>query len=139
MRRAVPLLVCLAALLGSGAVGADLYSRTLANGLRVIVKEDRRAPTIAHLVWYRAGAMDETSGTTGVAHVLEHMMFKGTKAMPAGEFSRRVAAAGGRENAFTGHDYTVYFQQAERSRLELMIELEADRMANLVVSAEEFA
>ncbi|HLB16941.1 MAG TPA: pitrilysin family protein [Burkholderiales bacterium] len=139
MRRAVPLLVCLAALLGSGAVGADLYSRTLANGLRVIVKEDRRAPTIAHLVWYRAGAMDETSGTTGVAHVLEHMMFKGTKAMPAGEFSRRVAAAGGRENAFTGHDYTVYFQQAERSRLELMIELEADRMANLVVSPEEFA
>lgn len=139
MRRAVPLLVCLAALLGSGAVGADLRSRTLANGLRVIVKEDRRAPTVAHLVWYRAGAMDETSGTTGVAHVLEHMMFKGTKAMPAGEFSRRVAAAGGRENAFTGHDYTVYFQQAERSRLALMIELEADRMANLVVSPEEFA
>jgi zinc protease len=139
MRRAVPLLVYLAALLWSGAVGADLHSRTLANGLRVIVKEDRRAPTVAHLVWYRAGAMDETSGTTGVAHVLEHMMFKGTKAMPAGEFSRRVAAAGGRENAFTGHDYTVYFQQAERSRLELRVELEADRMANLVVSPEEFA
>jgi zinc protease len=139
MHRAVPLLVCLAALLGSGAVGADLHSRTLANGLRVIVKEDRRAPTVAHLVWYRAGAMDETSGTTGVAHVLEHMMFKGTKSMSAGEFSRRVAAAGGRENAFTGHDYTVYFQQVERSRLELMIQLEADRMANLVVSPEEFA
>jgi len=139
MRRAVPLLVGLAALLAPGAVAADLHSRTLANGLRVIVKEDRRAPTVAHLVWYRVGAMDETSGTTGVAHVLEHMMFKGTKSMPAGEFSRRVAAAGGRENAFTGHDYTVYFQQIERSRLELMMQLEADRMANLVVSPEEFA
>ncbi len=138
MRRAFPLLVGLATA-ASAAVGADLHERTLANGLRVIVKEDRRAPTVAHLVWYRVGAMDETSGTTGVAHVLEHMMFKGTQTVPAGEFSRRVAAAGGRENAFTGHDYTVYFQQVERSRLGLMMQLEADRMANLVVAPGEFA
>jgi zinc protease len=83
--------------------------------------------------------MDETNGVTGVAHVLEHMMFKGTKTVAPGDFSRRVAAAGGRENAFTGNDYTVYFQQVERSRLELMMQLEADRMANLVVIPDEFA
>jgi zinc protease len=139
MRRAVSLLVALTALCAPAAVRADLHERTLANGLRVIVKEDHRAPTVAHLVWYRVGAMDEASGTTGVAHVLEHMMFKGTKAVPAGEFSRRVAASGGRENAFTGHDYTVYFQQVERSRLALMMQLEADRMANLAVDPAALA
>jgi zinc protease len=90
-------------------------------------------------VWYRAGSVDEFNGTTGVAHVLEHMMFKGTKKVPAGQFSRLVAAAGGRENAFTSHDYTVYFQQLEKSRLELSMKLEADRMANLRLTAEEFA
>jgi zinc protease len=139
MSRPAAFVLFAGALLASGEGGAALHERTLANGLRVIVKEDRRAPTVAHLVWYRVGAVDETSGTTGVAHVLEHMMFRGTKTVPSGEFSRRVAAAGGRENAFTGRDYTVYFQQAERSRLALMMQLEADRMANLVISAEEFA
>ena len=123
----------------SACAAANPYERTLANGLRIIVKEDNRAPTVAHLVWYRVGAMDEPNGVTGIAHVLEHMMFKGTKTVAPGEFSRRVAAAGGRENAFTGHDYTVYFQQVERSRLALMMQLEADRMANLVVIPDEFA
>jgi zinc protease len=123
----------------AGHATANPHERTLANGLRVIVKEDSRAPTVAHLVWYRVGSMDESDGTSGVAHVLEHMMFKGTKAVGPGDFSRRVAAAGGRENAFTGRDYTVYFQQVERSRLDLMMQLEADRMANLVVVPEEFA
>ncbi len=123
----------------AGCAAANPYERTLANGLRVIVKEDSRAPTVAHLVWYRVGSMDETNGATGIAHVLEHMMFKGTKTVASGEFSRRVAAAGGRENAFTGRDYTVYFQQVERSRLPLMMQLEADRMANLVVVPDEFA
>ena len=105
----------------------------------MIVKEDNRAPTVAHLVWYRVGSMDETNGVSGIAHVLEHMMFKGTKTVAPGDFSRRVAAAGGRENAFTGRDYTVYFQQVERSRLEPMMQLEADRMAILVVIPDEFA
>ena len=112
--------------------------QTLANGLRVIVKEDHRAPTVASMVWYKAGSMDEFNGTTGVAHVLEHMMFKGTREVPGGEFSRLVAAAGGRENAFTSRDYTAYFQQVHKSQLALAFRLEADRMANLVISKEEF-
>jgi zinc protease len=111
----------------------------LKNGMKVVVKEDRRAPTVAHMVWYKAGSVDEVSGTTGVAHVLEHMMFKGTKVLKPGEFSRRVAALGGRENAFTSKDYTAYYQQIEKSKLEKVMALEADRMANLVLSKEEFA
>ncbi|MET0680835.1 MAG: pitrilysin family protein [Burkholderiales bacterium] len=132
-------LLLVSLVLAAGGAAANPYERTLANGLRVIVKEDSRAPTVAHLVWYRAGSMDETNGVTGVAHVLEHMMFKGTRTVAPGDFSRRIAAAGGRENAFTGRDYTVYFQQVERSRLGLMMQLEADRMANLVVMPDEFA
>jgi zinc protease len=139
MVRPLALLAASVALLAAGAASATLHERTLANGMRVIVKEDRRAPTVAHLLWYRVGSIDEPSGTTGIAHVLEHMMFKGTRTIGPGDFSRRVAAAGGRENAFTGRDYTVYFQQVERSRLALMMQLEADRMENLVVSPEEFA
>ncbi len=96
---------------------ANPYEKTLANGLRVIVKEDQRAPTAVHMVWYRVGAMDEVDGTSGVAHVLEHMMFKGTKNMKAGEFNKRVAAAGGRDNAFTSLDYTAYFQQVPKGKL----------------------
>ena len=79
--------------------------------MQLIVQPDRRAPTAVHMVWVRVGSMDEVDGTTGVAHVLEHMMFKGTKTLPPGEFSRRVAALGGRENAFTSRDYTGYYQQ----------------------------
>jgi len=112
---------------------------TLDNGLRVIVQEDHRAPVMVSQVWYRAGSMDEFNGTTGVAHVLEHMMFKGTKDVPPGEFSKKIAAAGGRENAFTSRDHTAYFQQMQKDRLELAMQLEADRMANLVISDELFA
>lgn len=111
----------------------------LKNGMKIIVKEDHRAPTVAHMIWYKAGSMDEHSGTTGVAHVLEHMMFKGTKQLKPGEFSQRVAALGGRENAFTSKDYTAYFQQIEKSRLEQVMVLEAERMANLTFDNEEFA
>ncbi|WP_026076010.1 M16 family metallopeptidase [Noviherbaspirillum massiliense] len=111
----------------------------LQNGMKVIVKEDHRAPTVAHMIWYKVGAMDETNGTTGVAHALEHMMFKGTKTLKPGEFSRKVAALGGRENAFTSKDYTAYFQQVEKSRLEQVMALEADRMANLVFDKDEFS
>ena len=103
---------------------------TLANGMTLIVQPDRRAPTAVHMVWLRVGSMDEVDGTSGVAHVLEHMLFKGTKTLKAGEFSRRVAALGGRENAFTSTDYTGYFQQIPASRLEDVMKLEADRFAN---------
>jgi zinc protease len=111
---------------------------TLKNGMKVIVKEDHRSPTVAHMVWYKAGGIDELGGTTGVAHVLEHMMFKGTKTLKPGEFSKKVAALGGRENAFTNHDYTAYFQQIQSKHLRTVMGLESDRMANLVLSKEEF-
>ncbi len=117
---------------------SNTHEFLLNNGLKLIVREDHRAPTVAHMVWYRAGSMDETNGRTGVAHVLEHMMFKGTDKVKAGEFSRLVAAVGGRENAFTSRDYTAYFQQVEKSKLEEVIKLEADRMSNLNFDDAEF-
>ena len=116
----------------------DTHEYQFKNGLRLIVKEDHRAPTVAHMVWYRAGSMDEVNGKTGVAHVLEHMMFKGTKKVKSGDFSRMVAAVGGRENAFTAKDFTGYFQQIEKSKLADVVRLEADRMANLQFSDDEF-
>lgn len=112
---------------------------TLENGMKIIVREDPRSPVVVHMVWYKAGSMDETSGTTGVAHVLEHMMFKGTERHGQGEFSRIVASLGGRDNAFTGRDYTAYFQQIQSSQLERMMELEADRMRSLLLMPEAFA
>lgn len=111
---------------------------TLANGLTVIVKPDHRAPTVAHMLWLRVGSMDEVDGTSGVAHVLEHMMFKGTPTVKAGEFSRRVAALGGQENAFTGRDNTGYYQQIPASKLEDVMRLEADRFAHNQWSDDEF-
>jgi len=118
---------------------ADVHEYQLANGMKVIVKEDHRAPVVVSQVWYRAGSMDEFNGTTGVAHVLEHMMFKGTSAVPAGEFSKRIAVAGGKENAFTSRDHTAYFEQLQKPKLALALKLEADRMHNLVLSPKEFA
>ncbi len=114
------------------------YTYTLSNGMPLWVRPDRRAPTAVHMVWLRVGSMDEVDGTSGVAHVLEHMMFKGTDKLAAGEFSRRVAALGGRENAFTSKDYTGYFQQIPASRLEEVMQLEADRFANNRWADEEF-
>ncbi|WP_050466696.1 M16 family metallopeptidase [Herbaspirillum chlorophenolicum] len=111
----------------------------LKNGMKVVVKEDRRAPTAVQMVWYKVGSVDELNGTTGISHALEHMMFKGTKTHKVGEFSRLVAEMGGRENAFTANDYTAYFQQIEKSHLEAVMALEADRMANLQFDATEFA
>src|SRR3972149_4210967 len=121
---------CLFALVATLAMSAALaqgatQERKLANGLRVIVKEDHRAPTALHMVWYVAGSMDEVSGASGVAHVLEHLMFKATKTVKRGEFSRRIAAAGGRENAFTNRDYTAYFQQVPKAALPLILQLGA--------------
>lgn len=128
-------LVCLP----NGVQAAPAQEFMLKNGMKIIVKEDHRSPTVAHMVWYKVGSMDEQNGTTGVAHVLEHMMFKGTKTLKPGEFSKRVAALGGRENAFTSKDYTAYFQQIEKSKLEAVMALEADRMANLIFDKDEFA
>lgn len=102
----------------------------LSNGMQLIVQPDRRAPTAVHMVWVRVGSMDEVDGTSGVAHVLEHMMFKGSRSVPPGEFSRRVAALGGQENAFTSLDYTGYYQQIPAHRLEDVMRLEADRFAH---------
>ncbi len=110
----------------------------LKNGLKLIVKEDHRAPVVVSQVWYKIGSSYEYSGITGISHVLEHMMFKGTKKYPSGEFSRIISANGGRENAFTGNDYTAYFQQLEQSRLEVSFKLEADRMRNLTLPQDEF-
>lgn len=117
---------------------ANPYETTLKNGLRVVVKEDHRAPTVVHMVWYRTGAIDEIDGHSGLAHMLEHMMFKGTKTVGAGEFSKRVAAAGGRDNAFTSQDYTAYFQIVPKRALPEMMRLEADRMAHLAFDPKEF-
>ena len=117
---------------------ASTQEYTLDNGLKLVVQEDHRSPVVVSQVWYKAGSLDEVNGKTGVAHVLEHMMFKGTKKIPAGQFSRLVAAAGGKENAFTSTDYTCYFQQLEKSKLPLSFKLEADRMANLNLTKEEF-
>ena len=111
---------------------------TLSNGLTLIVKPDNRAPTVAHMLWVRVGSMDEVDGTSGVAHVLEHMLFKGTAKVKAGEFSRRVAALGGRENAFTSRDSTGYHQQIPAGQLEEVMRLEADRFANNQWPDEEF-
>ena len=129
-------------LLGSGTASAQVGARveryTLANGMTLIVKPDRRAPTAVHMVWVRVGSMDEVDGTSGVAHVLEHMLFKGTRELGPGEFSRRVAALGGRDNAFTARDFTGYHQQIPSSRLEDVMRLEADRFANNQWSDDEF-
>ncbi len=118
---------------------AAIQEFKLDNGMKLIVQEDHRSPVVVSQVWYRAGSLDEVNGKTGVAHVLEHMMFKGTKEVKAGQFSRLIAAAGGKENAFTSTDYTCYFQQLEKSHLPLSFKLEADRMANLQLTDEEFA
>lgn len=115
-----------------------IHVSTLSNGLTVVVKPDTKAPTAVHMLWVKVGSMDEVDGYTGIAHVLEHMMFKGTPSVPAGEFSKKVAALGGRENAFTDKDYTGYFQQIPSHQLERVMKLEADRFANNSWPDEEF-
>jgi zinc protease len=114
--------------------GPNVSSFTLANGLDVVVIPDRRTPVITHMVWYRVGAADETPGKSGLAHFLEHLLFKGTKKNPQGLFSQTVATIGGSENAFTSSDYTGYFQRTTRDRLKLMMEFESDRMTGLVLT-----
>ncbi|MDP2619527.1 MAG: pitrilysin family protein [Hyphomicrobiales bacterium] len=112
---------------------------SLANGMQVVVIPDHRAPVVTHMIWYKVGSADEPPGKTGVAHFLEHLMFKGTPTHPNGDFSRIVAEKGGQENAFTSTDYTGYFQKVARDHLGQVMELEADRMANLVLGEKETA
>ena len=108
----------------------------LGNGLEVVVLPDRRAPVVTHMIWYRVGAADEPPGKSGIAHFLEHLMFKGTAKNPAGRFSQTVATVGGQENAFTANDYTGYFQRVAREHLKTLMEFEADRMTGLVLNDE---
>ena len=110
----------------------NITTDRLANGLEIVVMTDKRAPVITHMVWYKAGATDDPDGRSGIAHYFEHLMFKGTQTLAPGEFSEKIAMMGGRENAFTAHDYTAYFQRISADKLEAVMKLEADRMANLV-------
>lgn len=115
-----------------------VQSYLLSNGMKVLVIENHRAPVVVSQIWYKVGASYEHDGITGISHVLEHMMFKGTEKYPAGEFSEIISANGGEDNAFTGQDYTAYFQRIANDRLELCLELEADRMRNLIMDEKEF-
>ena len=126
-----------AALVGATASahdGADISHFTLANGLEVVVVPDHRAPVVTHMIWYKVGAADETPGKSGLAHFLEHLMFKGTEKNPGDAFSRQVAEIGGQENAFTASDYTGFFQRVPRNHLKEMMALEADRITGLVLT-----
>ncbi|MGV6816365.1 MAG: M16 family metallopeptidase [Thiotrichales bacterium] len=118
--------------------GEGVQSFELDNGMKVLVQPDHRAPVAVSQVWYRVGASDEYSGITGLSHLLEHMMFKGTKKHPSGDFSKIVSDNGGQDNAFTSQDYTAYYQFLGADRIEISFELEADRMRNLVLQQDEF-
>ena len=115
----------------------NITTFTLKNGLQVVVIPDHRAPVVTHMVWYKVGAADEKPGKSGIAHFLEHLMFKGTKDIAPGEFSKIIARNGGQDNAFTSQDYTAYFQRIARDRLELVMKMEADRMANLTLADKD--
>ncbi len=119
------------------ALAEEVTTYTLENGMEVVVIEDNRAPVVVHMVWYKSGAADEPAGVSGIAHYLEHLMFKQTETLGPGEFSETVAANGGTDNAFTSYDYTAYFQRVAADRLGLMMQMEADRMNNLVLTEED--
>ena len=134
---AFALMICWAA---SSEAGAKVFNPTtykLPNGLEIVVVEDHLAPAVTQMVWYKVGAADEEPGKSGIAHFLEHLMFKGTPTVPAGEFSKIVARNGGEDNAFTYYDYTAYFQTIRADRLELIMKLEADRMQNLALTDDQ--
>jgi len=118
---------------------SKVTSFSLENGMKIIVVEDHRAPVVTHMVWYKAGAADENSGKSGIAHLLEHLLFKETENVKNGEFSQTVAALGGTDNAFTSHDYTAYYQRVSKQYLDLMMYYESDRMRNLKISELDFS
>jgi zinc protease len=117
--------------------GPRAHEFVLGNGMQVIVVSDHRAPVVTHMVWYRVGAADEPPGVSGIAHFLEHLMFKSTDKIPNGEFSKIISRLGGQDNAFTGHDITAYFQRVSKDRLKQVMEMEADRMVNLKLDEKE--
>lgn len=125
------------ALLATPLAAEDVTTYQLQNGMEVVVIEDHRAPVVVHMVWYRSGSADEPPGQSGVAHFLEHLLFKATDTLESGEFSRVVAENGGSDNAFTSYDYTAYYQRVAADRLELMMQMEADRMNNLRLTPED--
>lgn len=131
MTRFLAMLAVVVTAAGSAQADDQVTSYDLDNGMEVIVVEDHRAPVVVHMVWYKAGSADEKPGVSGVAHFLEHLLFKGTKTLEDGEFSATVARNGGRDNAFTSFDYTAYYQRVAADRLELMMKMESDRMVNL--------
>lgn len=133
----VGLYLCAAVPLRAQTIEDQVSSFQLDNGMDVVVIEDTRAPAVVHMVWYRAGSADEQAGVSGVAHFLEHLLFKGTEKLEPGEFSEIVKANGGRDNAFTSFDYTGYFQRIAADRLGLMMEMEADRMKNIQLDRED--
>ncbi len=135
--RLIAILTFLMLLLGPMRADAGVFDPetfTLDNGMQVVVVSNHRVPVVTHMVWYKVGSADEGPGESGIAHFLEHLMFKGTERFPGGTFSTLVAQNGGQQNAFTSYDYTGYFQTVARDRLELMMEMEADRMTNLTLS-----
>ena len=141
-RRMILALMALSVLMIGGRAEAKLYepeSIVLANGMQVVAITDHRAPVVTHMVWYRVGGADEAPGETGLAHFLEHLLFKGTEKVPSGQFSRTVSRNGGEGNAFTGYDYTAFFQTIASDKLPLMMEMEADRMVNLTLDPDEVA
>ncbi len=119
------------------ALAEEVTSYTLDNGMDVVVIEDHRAPVVVHMVWYKIGSADEPVGASGVAHFLEHLLFKATDQLESGEFSATVSANGGSDNAFTGHDYTAYYQRIAADRLPLMMQMESNRMNNLMLTEDD--
>ena len=138
MIRILAAIVLIAAAVVARAEDEPVTTFTLDNGMQVVVVEDHRAPVVLHMVWYRAGSADEPAGQSGVAHFLEHLLFKATDTLASGEFSATVAANGGRDNAFTSYDYTGYFQRVASDRLGLMMQMEADRMRNIAFTRADF-
>lgn len=137
MFKPLALLTTFLTIASTAALAQDVTSYTLDNGMDVVVIEDHRAPVVVHMVWYRSGSADEPVGASGVAHFLEHLLFKATDKMESGELSETVAANGGSDNAFTNYDYTAYFQRVAADRLPLMMEMEADRMNNLRLTQDD--
>ena len=131
---ALALALSIAFAAGQADAGQNATYFKLDNGLEVVVVPDRRTPVVTHMLWYKVGSADETPGKSGLAHFLEHLMFKGTEKNPTGKFSKTVATLGGQENAFTSSDYTGYFQRTSREHLKTLMEFEADRMTGLVLS-----
>ncbi|RBI73975.1 insulinase family protein [Roseovarius sp. TE539] len=139
MRAIILALMSMAAAALPAAAEEQVTEFDLENGMQVVVIEDHRAPVVVQMVWYKAGAADEKPGVSGVAHYLEHLLFKGTETLEPGEFSATVARNGGSDNAFTSHDYTAYFQRVAADRLELMMRMESDRMVNLKLEESDIA